>query len=167
VGFAVKNYDETVVKPALAKITDEKERRPRPVRLTSFLERMKNAEPLAAALKDCLAKHKLAPASAATAVDRRRPAGARGDRVSVRRQLCDDRPGRRRARSAGGGPGDAGTGRRRAERVRRLNAHPHRSPRPGGLSAKVDFAGGDMKAYARTARPIGGVLVRPRSSAAT
>jgi len=29
----------------------------------------------------------------------------------------------------------------------------------GGVRAKIDFAAGDMKAFARTARPIGGVLV--------
>jgi hypothetical protein len=161
VGFAVKNYDETVVKPALAKITDEKEKKAESARLVSFLTRMKNAEPLAAALKDCLAKHKLAPAFGC---DSRWIAAGRQIRGEIEYLFAVNFAMAGQDAGGLGLPGPTQATLVLADDGRSvydaLKGQPAAFAKGGaGLSAKVDFAGGDMKAYARTARPIGGVLV--------
>lgn len=161
-GFAVPDFHAVVVKPALDKIQDAKEKQAAQVKLDNFAARVKFAQPMARQLKDVLAKNGVSA-----------PFGSDVDTIAAGRQVRGEieyifavnfTVGEQPAESSAGQPGPVSATITLPDDGRPVYEAVAGAPAPfqkkgKELAAKIEFAAGDLKAFARTARPIGGVRV--------
>jgi len=160
-GMVPKTYEEAVLTAALAGKTGAEAQAIR-AQLDSFTKRIEHAKPLAKKLGEVLASKKVLPPFASSVDTLAAGYQVRGEIEYV--FAVNFTIGSQSEKGGAAQPGPVA-----ATITLPDNGRPVYDAMAGkelafakgngGVSAKIDFAAGDMKAFARPARPIGGVLV--------